>query len=206
MRERFISLLDKLNAQEELSGINYTKLRWEYSEPQRYYHNIKHIKQCLVELDSIKHLMQEPNLVELAVWYHDVIYYPKAKDNEDKSAQLAYDTCLEAKLSESIATRVKELVLYTKHHSSEEINDMDAKYLMDIDLAILGKSQLEFDTYEKNIRKEYSHFSEEEYRKGRKIVLQKFLNRTHIYSTDFFRNKYELQARENLQRSIDALR
>ena len=36
-------------------------------------------------------------------------------------------------------------------------------------------------------------------------VLQAFLSRPHIYSTDHFRGRYEVSARANLARSIERL-
>jgi predicted metal-dependent HD superfamily phosphohydrolase len=41
---------------------------------------------------------------------------------------------------------------------------------------------------------------------GRPAILENFLSRTSLYGTDFFRAKYERQARENLRRSIRQLR
>ena len=67
-------------------------------------------------------------------------------------------------------------------------------------------SRIEFDEYEQNIRREYSWVPEDQFRQGRSAILQMFLDRDSIYLTDFFKGKYESQARENLQRSIDALR
>jgi len=78
--------------------------------------------------------------------------------------------------------------------------------LIDIDLSILGKSQREFEEYEKNIREEYSWVPEEQFRAGRQVVLQRFLERDSIYSTDFFRKKYENQAIRNIENSLASRR
>ena len=81
----------------------------------------------------------------------------------------------------------------------------DARITADIDLAIFGKPAAEFDDYEEKIWKEWSWIGESAYREGRKIVLNKFLQRKPIYHTEFFRNKYEKMARANLERSIRRL-
>jgi predicted metal-dependent HD superfamily phosphohydrolase len=44
------------------------------------------------------------------------------------------------------------------------------------------------------------------YRAARRKVLEQFVNRKWIYSTEPFRSKYEARARENLARSFARLR
>lgn len=73
-------------------------------------------------------------------------------------------------------------------------------------LAILGKSEYEFDTYEAEVRREYAFVPEADFRLGREKVLKFFLERPSIYLTEFFRAKYEVRAKKNLERSIKNLR
>ena len=73
-------------------------------------------------------------------------------------------------------------------------------------VAILGKPADEFARYDAAIRQEYAWVSAEAYRAGRSKVLQSFLDRDRIYQTEFFRNRYEEKARENLQRVIKRLK
>jgi predicted metal-dependent HD superfamily phosphohydrolase len=76
---------------------------------------------------------------------------------------------------------------------------------LDFDLGILGAPQEDYDEYAAQIRREYSYYSGEEYRRGRKAVLEKFLDRKRLYFTDYFYELYESQARQNIQREIDSL-
>jgi len=76
---------------------------------------------------------------------------------------------------------------------------------LDLDLAILGASSPEYDEYVAQIRKEYIHYSCEDYRAGRKAVLRGFLARQMLYFTDYFHQLYEIEARQNIQREIDSL-
>ena len=92
----------------------------------------------------------------------------------------------------------------TKH--SESPTDPDVQLLVDIDLSILGQSEEKFDEYELQVRKEYEWVSEGAFVTGRSAILKSFLNRPTIYSTQFFRNKYEAQARRNIDRSLSRLR
>jgi predicted metal-dependent HD superfamily phosphohydrolase len=203
MNQRFLALWNRIKAQGSAEQ-EFARLKTMYSEPHRFYHNLPHVDNCLTELDSARQRVQQPDLVEFAVWYHDAIYDTKAKDNEEKSAQLAYDVCLAAQLPKDFADVTRELVLATKHNVVPQ--GIDARVLVDVDLSILGKPSEEFDEYEKNIRREYSWVPEEQFRQGRSAILQMFLDRDSIYLTDFFKGKYESQARVNLQRSIESLR
>jgi len=174
-----------------------------YAEPQRAYHTLRHLTHCLDELEDARHLAEHPNDVEMALWFHDAIYDPKSKDNEQKSAELAQRIAQEARLPEAFGTRVAALILATRHHGLPE--GADARLLVDIDLAILGRPRGEFDDYEANIRKEYLFVPWPEYRPARSAVLRSFLDRTAIYGTEFFQNKYESRAKANLERSLENL-
>jgi len=52
--------------------------------------------------------------------------------------------------------------------------------------------------YAKNIRKEFSMFSESDYIIGRVKFLRSLLNKPEIYHTDVFIKKYEIGARVNV--------
>src|SRR5262245_48769827 len=60
--------------------------RW--SEPWRHYHTLGHLRFCLGELDAASAAPTDRPLLEAAIWLHDAIYDPRAKDNEERSAAL----------------------------------------------------------------------------------------------------------------------
>jgi predicted metal-dependent HD superfamily phosphohydrolase len=74
-----------------------------------------------------------------------------------------------------------------------------------MDLSILGAPQAEFDAYETAVRREYGWVEETAWRAGRSAVLEKFVARPHIFHTDAFRQRFEAQARKNLEGSLAAL-
>lgn len=76
---------------------------------------------------------------------------------------------------------------------------------LDLDVSILAAPDEDYNTYAKQIRKEYSSFSWEEYRKGRMEVMTAFLQRERIFLTDHFNATYEQQARSNIQRELKSL-
>ena len=84
--------------------------------------------------------------------------------------------------------------------------DPDARLLVDIDLAILGAAPERFDEYEVQVRQEYAWVPGPLFRRKRREILQGFLDRPCIYTTEPFRTRFELQARSNLQRSVARLK
>jgi predicted metal-dependent HD superfamily phosphohydrolase len=200
--ERWSRLWSALEAEGNPDPV-YRLLSKLYSEPHRIYHNMSHLGHCLDAFDEARHLAERPGEVEMALWFHDAIYHPKAKDNEARSAELARRAATEAGLPEAFGKRVADLVLATRHQGLPEA--ADARLLVDIDLAILGRPRGEFDRYETAIRKEYHFVPWPEYRPARSAVLRNFLDRPAIYSTEFFQRKYENRARANLERSLENL-
>ena len=200
--ERWSRLWEILEAEGSPDPV-YRLLSDLYSERHRAYHNMSHLTHCLDELEPARHLAEHPDEVEMALWFHDAIYDPRAKDNELRSAELCRRIAIEARLPEAFGKQVYELVLATQHHDLPD--RADARLLVDIDLSILGRPEDEFDDYETNIRKEHHFVPWPEYRSARTAILRGFSNRAAIYSTDFFRQKYESRARANLERSLGNL-
>lgn len=181
------------------------RLLQRYSESGRHYHDARHVLSCLNALDAYMGNIHDPDALELAIWYHDAIYDPRAASgaNEDDSAAL-FETEFGVMARELIETaEVKRLILATKH--SAEPDDGDAALMIDIDLGILGADAVRYDTYAEDIRKEYAHVPDAEFAKGRAAVLREFLGRRSIYHTRHFKKLLEAPARENMMRELEAI-
>lgn len=76
---------------------------------------------------------------------------------------------------------------------------------MDADLSILGKSSQVYLEYTKQIRKEYSIYPHFLYKPGRKKALEHFLALESIFKTEYFKKKYEIRARENIEFELSIL-
>ncbi|MEO8090193.1 MAG: N-methyl-D-aspartate receptor NMDAR2C subunit [Gemmatimonadales bacterium] len=201
-RSRWIGLWNRLGAQGD--GISvFARLEAAYAEPARVYHTAEHIRDCLAQFDLGRHLAERPDEVEAATWFHDAVYQPGASDNEDQSARLARTSLADARGSLEVAHRIADLVLATQHLSIP--GEPDAALLCDIDLSILGRIPELFDRFEQRIRQEYAWVPEAIYQSARAEILEGFLGRRFIYQTDFFRDRYEVQARVNLTRVIAEL-
>ena len=181
----------------------YAKLTEAYAEPARHYHNQQHIAECLAEFDAARHLAQQPVAVELALWFHDAVYDPKAGDNEEQSAALA-KRCLEEAGQPDLAGTVAMLVMATKLHGTDA--GPDAALVVDVDLSILGKSEVRFAEYETQIRQEYSWVPKLFFKPKRAEILQRFLDRERIYTHEHFVTRYEQSARRNFEDSIRKLK
>jgi len=180
----------------------YQRLTQAYAEPHRHYHNQQHLAECLAEFGAARHLAQQRIAVELALWFHDAIYDPKASDNEEQSAALA-KSCLEAAGLPDLAGTVSDLVMATKLHRTDA--DPDAALVVDVDLSILGQSEARFADYETQIRQEYSWAPNLIFNRKRAEILQAFLDRKRIYTNENFFVRYEQRARRNLECSIRKL-
>ena len=174
----------------------FNKLIAAYSEKQRAYHTLQHLYECLVLLESIRPDLKDAYSVELALWFHDAIYDPQAKDNELKSAEL-FEQYLAQDLSFDIVQKIKRWILVTQKH--EATNELDLQFLLDIDLAILAASPERFTEYEQQIQQEYAWVYPDIYLIKRKQVLAHFYQTEPLYQTKYFQQNFEQRAKENLK-------
>ena len=171
-----------------------------YGEAHRAYHTLAHIQACLRVFEEARHLAEQPDEVEFALWFHDAIYDTTASNNEVKSANLADQALQSAGVTGSVRRRVMNLILATRHPSKPLA--MDEQIMVDVDLSILGEPAATFDAYDTAIRREYAWVPEEEYRRGRAALLRSFLGQDRIFHTTFFRARLENEARCNLVRAL----
>jgi predicted metal-dependent HD superfamily phosphohydrolase len=172
-----------------------------YSDPTRYYHNLQHIEQLLTVANLMREQASNFPVIELAIWFHDVIYDSQAQDNEVKSAAYAEQVLTRLEIDNWIIQSVKQLILQTQIHQTTS-EDFDSQFFLDADLSILGANQTEYQIYSQAIRQEYAWLSKADYYLGRKKILESFLARTRIYQTEYFFNHLEDQARANLQQEL----
>jgi predicted metal-dependent HD superfamily phosphohydrolase len=181
----------------------YERLRSAYSSPGRRYHNQRHIGECLAEFDGARALAKQPEAVEVALWFHDVVYDSTAADNEERSVEVANE-CLVSAGRSDLAPTVAALIMATKLHNAKV--GTDAALVVDVDLSILGQDERRFADYEAGIRAEYAWVAQNVFNAKRAEILQGFMKRQRIYSTEHFWRKYEVQARRNLEKAIRGLK
>ena len=175
-----------------------------HSEPHRHYHTLTHVGEMVRVVGRLADTAQDPEAIQLAVWFHDSVYDPKAKNNEARSADLMASSLAPFGLREGLIDRVRELILATEH-TSVASTDADTMILLDADLSILSADEWRYVRYADAIRQEYEWVDADAYRIGRTAVLQAFLNRERIYRTERFHSLGEEPARRNLKWEIDRL-
>ena len=210
--DRWRSLTGAIGARGDVAG-TFADLDRRHREPGRCYHTWDHIADCLAELDTTPGLCDRPEAVELALWFHDAVYDPRAGDNEARSAELLREAAARLGVDAGLAAASAGLVLATAHLAEtgaalgqeSPASARDAAAIRDLDLAILGAPPARFAVYEAAVRREYGFLSEAEWRAGRSRVLRAFLDRPRIYLTAGFRDRLERQARANLEDSLRRL-
>ncbi|MDD5649038.1 MAG: hypothetical protein PHF86_01275 [Candidatus Nanoarchaeia archaeon] len=142
-------------------------------EPWRKYHNIDHLKEILNELEKWKNKsypIQWDALV-LAAFFHDAVYVPIRKDNEDQSISrfLANFINKNKSLHNIMSNKICQMIESTKFRKRP--TDPLLQIFWDADNAIFKEGIVKLTEYEKKIREEFKFYSNLDYKKGRLIFL-----------------------------------
>ena len=148
-------------------------------------------------------LIENWDTLLFSLFYHDIIYNPLRQDNEEKSAALAVQRLNALSYAAHKTAHCHAQILATKGHQVSQ--DADTNFFTDADLSILGADWSTYTAYYKNVRKEYAIYPDFLYSKGRAKVLQQFLQMECIYKTAYFYERFEEQARSNIQKELDLL-
>lgn len=183
---------------------DYGRIIRGWSSWGRHYHTLGHLEACLKEFDQVRGLAELPNEVELALWFHDVVYRTWASDNEARSAALAAEIMGRGGAESAAIERVTAAIMATRHQGKEP--NGDAALVVDIDLSILGTPEDVYQGFERNVRREFWWVPRRRYVAGRCAILETFLKKTSIYRYPEFQRRYEAAARLNLAAAIARLR
>tara|TARA_R110000868_G_scaffold227988_1_gene480946 strand:+ start:73 stop:753 length:681 start_codon:yes stop_codon:yes gene_type:complete len=203
LRETFIKLMTKYTADKDLINVLWAEIEKNYSSKKRHYHTLQHLDNLHSQLTIVKREIKNWETILFTLYYHDIIYSSTKSNNEEKSAELAEKRMKKISVSNEIIEQCKKQILATKSHSKSI--DSDTNYFIDADLSVLGQSWETYSLYFKNVRKEYGIYPTFMYNSGRKKVLNHFLSMDRIFKTDFFYNKFETQAKQNLQQELQSL-
>ena len=204
LKEQWNYLSTFYTSDKDLKDKTFQILKEKYSEKGRFYHNLSHVKALLNIFETLNNKIHDHNAIQFSIWFHDIIYNTKRDDNEEESAKLASGTLGSLNVNIEIMEFVRDLILATKDHSGWDLSE-DGKLFLDIDLAILGTKKEIYLEYSKAIREEYSWVPGLMYRRGRKKVLKGFIERERIYFTEEMKERFEEQARKNIQDEMKTL-
>ena len=169
-----------------------------YSEPHRRYHTAAHIEHCLRQFDLAADRMDEPDAVEMALWFHDAIYDIPGPENELRSAEL-FAARAGGRGSEQFRAKVHRLIMATCHLDPPPAT-LDESFMVDIDLSSFGLPWEEFLRDSRAVRAELPHLTDAEFYPRQKKFLESLASRPVFCFTEFFRDRHEARARMNIER------
>ncbi len=114
--------------------------------------------------------------------------------------------------------KISNLILTSKFHSIDQIHFINGKEILnenlnidfieeiklflDLDMFVFAEDYEKYKENEKNIRLEFSLYNDEEWYSGRLIFLGRLNKRKRIFYTEYFYEKFENIARENIKRDM----
>lgn len=173
-----------------------------YAEPARHYHTIDHVSHCLDQARLVSGMLPDDRALRLAIWFHDCVYDPLARDNEARSAALFRELGSPV-MSASLVDDVERLVLVTQ--AGQAPRQADERYMVDIDLSSFGRPWEPFLADSLAVRAERPHLSEAQYAVEQTRFLDGLLRRDAVFVTELFRDRYEQVARANIIRYLDVI-
>jgi len=179
-----------------------------YTESHRSYHTDKHLEQCFNVVDRYIPYVQDLDAIVLALFFHDIVYDPTAKDNEEKSAQRLAELAAQLNVPPSVKDRACHAIMATKHKAKDP-RDLDtiSRYVVDVDLSIFAVGlQGDYDRYTWDVRAEYKFVPDRAFKEGRATFMEGMLQRSAIYFSDLFYSEFEETARNRIEREIGFLR
>lgn len=207
LEEIWLSLCSRYSPDRKLAGELYEEISRRYSAFSRHYHNLQHIAALLSLSGQYSPHLQDKDIVDSAIFYHDIIYNVLRKDNERRSAVLA------AKRLTTLgwpAGKREVVVVFIEATKSHQIpgnapNASDLAWFLDFDMAILAAPWEAYSQYAAQVRREYRIYPGRLYKPGRNAFLQQTLQAPHIFHTAVFREQYEPAARANMERELGQL-
>jgi predicted metal-dependent HD superfamily phosphohydrolase len=186
------------------AAMAFDELITRHNEPQRRYHGVGHLS-ALFYLMALHASHIAPGAsARLAIWWHDAIYDPQARDNEERSAELACEHLAQLGAPAALIQTTANLILMTKNHWAGP-SAGDGDYFLDADIAVLGAPAKVYDRYAADVRQEYAWAPDPAWRSGRSTFLHAAVTRPRLFRTDAFETSYGQQARINMRRELASL-
>lgn len=169
-----------------------------YKQSYRKYHNWNHIQYMLNRYYSDG---GTDEALYFAILFHDFIYNPLAKDNESRSAEIAYRWLTEKICRNSmIAERTSQLIVEgAKIDNFQSKDDLLIKFIK-YDFGIFAEDEVKYSEYKKNIRAEYVQFVSE------KTFVANRYNWLVFYKEDIYKLFGSESVLINLEKEVEELK
>jgi predicted metal-dependent HD superfamily phosphohydrolase len=201
MSHRLTELLFRQGAS-RASELTYDLLK-RLEEPERTGNTIP---ESLAELDLLAERIENPDAVELAIWFRHYVASAtvgEIAENELKSAQAWAELASKHGIMANTIEEVYKLILATKDNASAQ--SQDECYVADLVRIYWGFEAPRFKECCESIRKRFAALNDAEFRARRRDWISKHLGKEHLYRTRYFQDKYEKIARENLTAALKDL-
>ena len=169
-----------------------------YAQKHRHYHTLAHLDHMLGLLYDSGNT--EPEAL-WATWYHDYVYRPGRSDNERRSAESARSALSSMQVAEPTVQRTTQIILATQSHRYEG-TDPVLQGVLDADMGILGSARAQYQDYCDNVRREFALTPSLLFNRGRRRFLEAVLAQSRIFATEWFFERFELPARDNLRSEL----
>lgn len=158
-----------------LSNAGYPNLAYDiilerYNEKHRHYHTLEHINDMLLYVgdyyEEHKLCPLEIQELELAIIFHDIVCFPLANDNEEKSVELFES--LSGHLFEDSIYEISKMIMATKNHETDKYLSSGESLIIRADLHGFNDMGI-YDLWDMNMRifREYAVVDWKDFKKGR---------------------------------------
>lgn len=200
---RFVALWERCHVNADRSDplLVHATLCTHYKEATRRYHTLRHVRHCLREFDAARPADDVADAVEMALWFHDVIFVPGAQDNEQLSADF-FRALADGALPMRLVDDVQRMVMATTHRHPPQ--DRAEAWVVDVDLSSFGLPWPVFLRDSRHVREEMAALCDDDYYAAHRRLLRGLCTRKRIFTTEVFHARYEQAARDNITRLLDA--
>jgi predicted metal-dependent HD superfamily phosphohydrolase len=204
VKAAWAALVGKYSTDPVMTEALWDELFKKYTSPRRHYHNLAHLEQMLALSRQYQSFLQDKDGVDFSIFYHDIIYNVLRKDNEQRSAALAFKRLKYLGLTDQQRETIKAYVEATHAHTIPDAMEgsTDLAFFLDFDMSILAADWPAYEVYTLQVRREYRLYPDRLYHTGRKQFLEKSLQEGDIFHTPVFKGRYEATARANMEREL----
>ena len=159
------------------------ELTHRYTETHRHYHNLTHIATMFEVLKKLENF-QLSTTQTLAIWFHDVVYDPLFKNNEERSCEFAR-SWLTDKIDKEDLEKLCKIIMDTKTHVA---SCKESELVIDLDYASFAENWK--DNAFKVSQEYVSCIGIEDFRKGRIQFLENLLKKEKFFYLERFNLLY----------------
>lgn len=169
----------------------------------RPYHDLRHVRWVVRHVRELATATAPPRTDDqvdrlvAAACFHDAVYDATRNDNEQLSAELARRALGEIGWGDDAGDDVARMIRATAGHAHDPA-DATTSVLLAADLGVLAAEPTRYGDYVRNVRREYAHLGDADWRAGRTAFVDSMLERDRIFPANLGLDDWERWARANL--------